>query len=123
MRDNFHVRAWVRWNCRTAVAICGALLWLSTTAPLASAEDAEPIPPALKEYMGRQIAPTMHYLGADWLMRETRQREEDCQTMFSQLGVKPGMSVCDMGCGNGFYTVRLSDAVGREGRVFAVDIQ
>src|SRR5687768_6941904 len=27
-------------------------------------------PPPLKEYMGRRIAPTMHYSGADWLTRD-----------------------------------------------------
>ncbi len=69
------------------------------------------------------IAQTMHYLGADWLTRESRQREEDCTTMLGALGVKPGMAVCDMGCGNGFYTLELAELVGDQGAVYAVDIQ
>jgi ubiquinone/menaquinone biosynthesis C-methylase UbiE len=73
--------------------------------------------------MGREIAQTMHFQGAPWLMREEREREEDCETMVEQLGVKLGMTVCDMGCGNGFYTLRLAERVGPEGRVLAVDIQ
>jgi ubiquinone/menaquinone biosynthesis C-methylase UbiE len=73
--------------------------------------------------MGREIAQTMHYLGAPWLLRESRQREEDCERMLAELKLKPGMVVCDMGCGNGFYTLRMAQQVGPQGRVLAVDIQ
>jgi len=31
--------------------------------------------------------------------------------------------VCDMGCGNGFYTLQLAKMVGSQGKVLAVDIQ
>ena len=37
-------------------------------------------------------------------------------------GVKPGMSVADIGAGEGYYTVRLSPLVGPRGRVLAEDI-
>ena len=36
--------------------------------------------------------------------------------------IKPGMTVADIGAGEGYYTVRLAEAVGREGRVLAQDI-
>jgi SAM-dependent methyltransferase len=75
------------------------------------------------EYMGRRIAPTMHYSGAAWLLRESREREEDCATMLKQLHLRPGMTVADMGCGNGFYTLRLATLLEDTGRVLAVDIQ
>lgn len=81
------------------------------------------IPPPVERYMGREIAQTMHYLGAPWLTRESRQREEDCQTLLTALKVAPGSTVCDMGCGNGFYTLPLARLVGEDGRVIAVDIQ
>ena len=74
-------------------------------------------------YLGRRIAPAMSYLGADWLMRKQRQEEENCSLMLQQLGTKPGMTVCDMGAGNGFYTVQLAHHVGAAGKVLAVDIQ
>ena len=37
-------------------------------------------------------------------------------------GVKPGMSVADVGAGEGYYTVRLAPVVGAKGRVLAEDI-
>jgi SAM-dependent methyltransferase len=80
-------------------------------------------PPPLTHYYGRQIARTMHYLGAPWLVRESREREEDCQTLLRELDVKPGQNVCDMGCGNGFYALQLAKLVGPDGKVYAVDIQ
>jgi ubiquinone/menaquinone biosynthesis C-methylase UbiE len=89
----------------------------------AAAANDETIPPAKPKYKGREIAVTMHYLGASWLMREVRQREEDCALLLQALDVKPGQVVCDMGCGNGFYTLQLAKLVGEQGRVLAVDIQ
>jgi ubiquinone/menaquinone biosynthesis C-methylase UbiE len=99
-----------------------SLLLLSPT--LRAAEPAaDKGPPALEEYKGRQIAQTMHWAGAEWLVRDEREREERCSLMVASLGVKPGMTVCDMGCGNGFYTVQLAKMVGAKGKVYAVDIQ
>jgi len=81
------------------------------------------IPVAPPVYMGREIAQTMHYTGAPWLVRESRQREEDCRLLLEALNIQPGQSVCDMGAGNGFYTLELARLVGPEGVVYAVDIQ
>ena len=36
--------------------------------------------------------------------------------------IRPGMTVADIGAGEGYYTVRLAEKVGREGRVLAGDI-
>ncbi len=38
------------------------------------------------------------------------------------LQIRPGMRVADLGAGSGYFTFRLADAVGEEGRVFAVDV-
>ena len=80
-------------------------------------------PPPLTHYKGREIAQTMHYTGAAWLTRESREREEDCTTMLKALKIEPGQTVCDLGCGNGFYTLKLAHMVGPDGKVLAVDIQ
>ena len=47
---------------------------------------------------------------------ESRQREEDCKRLLKELHVKPGQIVCDMGCGNGFYTLKLARLTGKTGR-------
>jgi ubiquinone/menaquinone biosynthesis C-methylase UbiE len=86
-------------------------------------QSTEKAPPGRDVYLGRRVAQTMHYLGAPWLTRESRDREEDSKTLFKELRIKPGMVVCDMGCGNGFYTLPMSKAVGKKGKVYAVDVQ
>ena len=65
----------------------------------------------------------MHYTGAPWLVRESRQREEDCRQLLKELDVRPGQTLCDVGCGNGFYTLPMARLTGSEGKVYAVDIQ
>ena len=64
-----------------------------------------------------------HNEDAPWLIRKNRQQEEDCETLLKQLQLKPGMTVCDMGCGNGFYALKMAKIVGSKGKVLAVDIQ
>jgi ubiquinone/menaquinone biosynthesis C-methylase UbiE len=115
----------IRLTLRATFAVLLLSSWLHgplivAAQPPAATED---VPPPLTEYMGRQIAQTMHYTGAEWLIRNEREREERCSLMVTNLGVKPGMVVCDMGCGNGFYSLKLAQMVGTEGEVLAVDIQ
>ncbi len=50
--------------------------------------------------------------------RETWQRVPD---LFAAMNVHEGETVADIGSGDGFLTVRLSLAVGRDGKVYAVD--
>jgi ubiquinone/menaquinone biosynthesis C-methylase UbiE len=89
----------------------------------AAASFQEQAPPASTHYLGRELATTMHYSGAAWLVRESRQREEDCKRLLEELDVRPGQVVCDLGCGNGFFTLALARLTGKEGKVYAVDIQ
>jgi ubiquinone/menaquinone biosynthesis C-methylase UbiE len=62
-------------------------------------------------------------MSAKWLIRDSREQEERCSLMLANLGVKRGMKVCDMGCGNGFYAVQIAQMVGAQGKVYGVDIQ
>jgi cyclopropane fatty-acyl-phospholipid synthase-like methyltransferase len=100
--------------------ILSLLLPLLLVAPLRAA-DAPADPPGF--YMGRRIAQTMHWAGAGWLIRHEREREESTSKLLADLRLKPGMVVCDLGCGNGYYTLPMARQVAPGGKVLAVDIQ
>ncbi|MEM7455177.1 MAG: class I SAM-dependent methyltransferase [Planctomycetota bacterium] len=82
-------------------------------------------PEPLTHYLGREIAMTMSYHGggAEWLIREEREREERCSMMLVNLGLRRGMAICDMGCGVGFHTIPMAQLVGENGFVVGVDVQ
>jgi predicted methyltransferase len=42
--------------------------------------------------------------------------------IFAAMAIKPGSTVADIGAGGGYFTTRLSKAVGEGGRVYAVDV-
>jgi len=81
------------------------------------------LPPPLTEYMGRRIAPTMHWSGAEWLLRATRESEEHTARMIAALELRAGQVVCDLGCGVGAITLPIAKLVLPAGRVLAVDTQ
>lgn len=99
------------------------LILLLLTFPLLLAAQQPEARPALTEYQGRTIAQTMHWQGAGWLIRHKRDREEATLQMRAELNLKPGMTVCDMGSGNGYHTLPMAEAVGKDGKVFAVEVQ
>jgi len=53
---------------------------------------------------------------------EDRNDWQQPDRVMSDLGVKPGTSVADIGCGEGYFALRLARAVGPQGLVYAVDI-
>jgi protein-L-isoaspartate O-methyltransferase len=76
-----------------------------------------------KFYMGREIAKVMTYLGASWLERPERVKEEEPAKLLKALDIKPGMVVADVGAGSGYHAFMLSPLVGEKGKVIASDIQ
>lgn len=44
------------------------------------------------------------------------------QKVIAALQIRPGDRVADLGSGGGYFTFKLADAVGAEGKVYAVDI-
>jgi len=43
--------------------------------------------------------------------------------VLKEIGVKPGMTVADLGAGTGYFSVHLAKAVGDKGRVYAIDVE
>ncbi|MDQ2898996.1 MAG: class I SAM-dependent methyltransferase [Acidobacteriota bacterium] len=71
----------------------------------------------------REIAPVMGMGGADWLTRSERAREEAPDRALDAIGIANGSTVADIGAGVGYFTWRLAERVGPEGKVYANDIQ
>ena len=46
----------------------------------------------------------------------------DSTLLFRELDLKPGVTVLDLACGKGAYTLAASEKVGSKGTVFAVDL-
>lgn len=62
-------------------------------------------------------------LGANQFSTETdRDNRGEAETVMDFARIEAGMTVADIGAGNGYYTVRLADRVGDGGRVLAQDI-
>ena len=76
-----------------------------------------------KVYMGREIAHIMGYQGAAWLERQEREREERTDILIKSLNLKAGMTIADVGAGTGYLSRRMADVIGKNGTVYAVDVQ
>ncbi len=72
---------------------------------------------------GRRIASVMDVMGAEWLDRPEREREEAPAKAIAALDIRAGQTVADIGAGSGYYSVRMAEVVGPKGRVYATDIQ
>jgi SAM-dependent methyltransferase len=72
---------------------------------------------------GRHIANVMGVSGADWLERPERESEENLEGALDAIGLKPGMTVAEVGAGTGYVTLRMAKRVSPGGRVFANDLQ
>lgn len=59
---------------------------------------------------------------ADRLLSADRLQATDFEALFREIGVRPRMTVADLGCGNGFFTLPLAEKVGPHGTVYAVDV-
>ncbi len=67
----------------------------------------------------RDVAPIV---SDSFSTEDARDRLGEAEQVMKLAGVRPGMSVADVGAGEGYYTVRLAPVVGPTGRVLAEDI-
>ena len=67
----------------------------------------------------RPVAPIV---SSRYLNEDARDSVGEFETVVRLAEIRPGMSVADIGAGEGYYTVRLAPIVGEEGRVLAEDI-
>jgi protein-L-isoaspartate O-methyltransferase len=90
------------------------LLLLGLAACRAEPQQARVFPAA-----GRDVAPIV---GDSFSTEDARDRAGEAEEVMHLAGVARGMSVADVGAGEGYYTVRLAPLVGPRGRVLAEDI-
>jgi predicted methyltransferase len=67
----------------------------------------------------RPVAPIV---SSRYSNEDARDGVGEFETVVELAGITPGMTVADIGAGEGYYTVRLAPLVGKEGRVLAQDI-
>jgi SAM-dependent methyltransferase len=72
---------------------------------------------------GRRIAGVMGVGGADWLERPERETEENVEGALNSIGLKPGMTVAEVGAGTGYVSLKIAKRVGPAGKVYANDLQ
>lgn len=100
------------------VAVCG------TPSP-ACAQDAQ--------YLGPRGAPAQAFPSAGRpvadIVSPTRSQEakrdanDESGQIVRLMGIKPGMTVGDIGAGSGYHTIRLARVIGRSGSVIAQDVK
>ena len=66
--------------------------------------------------------PVSAIVSSRWSTEPDRDRLGEAETVMARSGITPGMSVADIGAGEGYYTIRLAKQVGPNGRVLAEDI-
>ena len=66
--------------------------------------------------------PVSELAGTDFSTEEQRDVRNEANTVMDLAAIREGMTVADIGAGEGYYTVRLAERVGARGRVLAEDI-
>jgi ubiquinone/menaquinone biosynthesis C-methylase UbiE len=75
-----------------------------------------------KFYKGREISRVMGHLGAGWLERPRREREERTDLLLQNLSLKASDHVADLGAGTGYFSFPMAVKL-TSGKVLAVDIE
>ena len=66
--------------------------------------------------------PVSEVISYQFSTEDARDSRGEAQKVMDLAEIEPGMTVADIGAGNGYYTVRLAPRVGDSGRVLAQDI-
>jgi ubiquinone/menaquinone biosynthesis C-methylase UbiE len=78
-------------------------------------------PPSARDFP-RAYRPVSARSGDGFSNEQVRDDRREAVTVMDLAAIRPGMTVADIGSGEGYYTVRLAERVGKKGRVLAEDI-
>lgn len=101
-----------------AAAILLAPLALSACGLFDSASDR----PETARDFPRPDRPVAKIVSNEFSNEDARDERGEADTVMDLANIKDGMTVADIGAGEGYYTVRLAQRVGDKGRVLAQDI-
>lgn len=85
------------------------------------AETADARPPSALEFP-LPDRPLSESTFSEFSTEDARDERGEAVKVMDQAEIQPGMTVADIGAGEGYYTVRLAERVGETGRVLAQDI-
>ena len=92
---------------------------------LAGCDGSQPLVPKKERQPGpfpQADRPVATIVSARWSTEEARDRLNEASRVMDLAEIRKGMTVADLGAGEGYYTTRLASRVGSEGRVLAEDI-
>ncbi len=94
-------------------------------AMLAGCDGSQPLVPRKEKEPGpfpQPDRPIASIVSSRWSTEEARDRLNEAERVMDLAGIRKGMTVADIGAGEGYYTIRLAKRVGQNGRVLAQDI-
>lgn len=105
----------------------GALAWagLAALPLLAGCDQVLPIAgdgPDTATVFPKPDRPIAEVVSTQFSNEDARDERNEAQVVMDLADIRPGMTVADIGAGEGYYTVRLAERVGADGRVLAQDI-
>ncbi|HEX8553149.1 MAG TPA: methyltransferase domain-containing protein [Sphingomonas sp.] len=102
------------------VLLAGVLVALG----LAACDGSKPLikPQVSKPRFPAADRPVAKIVSSRWSDEDARDRVREGELVMDRAAIRPGMTVADIGAGEGYYTIRLAQRVGPEGRVLAEDI-
>jgi SAM-dependent methyltransferase len=108
-----------------ARVLTSAVLLIAVAGALAGCDGSQPL---IKRVAKRTDSfpaadrPVASIVSSRWSNEEERDRLNEAGAVMDGARIKPGMTVADIGAGEGYYTIRLAARVGEDGRVLAEDI-
>lgn len=59
------------------------------------------------------------HIQAPAMQSEFRQKLQPVERLIERSGIEEGMTVMELGCGTGLYTIDFATAIGKEGKLYA----